>query len=239
MSKWWRMVAFVLGVTALGHCAPVNYAALPEGEFSGSLFVMWVGEGGAQGDGKFVFVPNPDAPLVFRRKGAMPSVPEVRPGLMYTDGGSIPKAAQLFKGFSPWGYAPAYMVHDWLFVARHCIRDGKATEAQKALAAVDFADSAAILGEAIRTLVAERRVDPNDLAGAVITGTVNGPISRAIWDRPGQCDKRAVSDAHRAEVERAFPGRSKARLRDALDAPEGFTAPARGPRARIVAEFTF
>jgi hypothetical protein len=96
-----------------------------------------------------------------------------------------------------------------------------------------------ILGEAIRTLVAQRRVDPNDLAGAVITGTVNGPITRAIWDRRGECDKRAVSAAHRAEVERAFPGRSKAGLRRALDAPDGFAAPAAGPRARIVAAFTF
>lgn len=233
-----RVLAFALGVTVLSHCAPVNYAALPEGEFSGSLFVMWVGEGDARGDGKFVFVPNPDAPLLFRRGGS-PGVAEIRPGLMYTDGGSIPKAAQLFKGFSPWGYAPAYMVHDWLFVARHCLRDGKATEAQKDLAAVDFPTSAAILGEAIRTLVAERRVGPNDLAGAVISGTVNGPISRAIWDRDGQCEARAVSDAHRAEVERAFPGRSKAGLRRALDAPDGFTAAARGPRARIIAEISF
>lgn len=227
-----------LALLALVGCAPVDFAALPEGEFSGSLFVMWVGEGDAQGDGKFVFVPNPDAPLVFRRGGS-PEVAEIRPGLMYTDGGSIPKAAQLFKGFSPWGYAPAYMVHDWLFVARHCLRDGKASEAQKDLEAVDFPASAAILGEAIRTLVAERRVDPNDLAGAVITGTVNGPISRAIWDRDGQCEARAVSDAHRAEVERAFPGRSKAGLRRALDAPDGFTAPPRGPRARIIAEISF
>ncbi len=234
-----RVLGFLVGLAVLGQCAPLDYAALPEGEFSGSLFVMWVGEGDRLGDGQFVFVPNPDAPLVFRRKGAAPLVAEVQPGMMYTDGGSIPKAAQLFKGFSPWGYAPAYMVHDWLFVARHCLLDGKATDAQKALAAVDFADSAAILGEAIRTLVAERRVDPDDLAGAVITGTVNGPVSRAIWDRRGQCAERAVSDDHRAEVERAFPGRSKALLRRTLDAPDDFAAPSRGPRARIVAEISF
>lgn len=238
MTAMRAALAALTCLALLAQCAPVRYDALPEGAFSGSLLVMWVGEGDAQGDGRFVFVPNPDAPLVFAR-GGTGAVREIRPGLMYTDGGSIPKAAQLFKGFSPWGYAPAYMVHDWLFVARNCIVDGQATEAQQALAAVEFPDSAAILGEAIRTLVAERRVAPNDLAGAVITGTVNGPVSRRIWDRPGQCAARAVSDAHRAEVERAFPGRSRARLRDALDAPDGFAAPGRGPSARIVAEISF
>ncbi len=49
----------------------------------------------------------------------------IRPGLMYTDGGSIPKIAQVFKGLSPWGYAPAYMIYDWVFTARHCIVDGE------------------------------------------------------------------------------------------------------------------
>ena len=179
------------------------------------------------------------APLVFRRKGAAPSVPGVQPGMMYTDGGSIPKAAQLFWGFSPWAYAPGCMVHDWLFVARHCLLDKMATDAQAALAPVDVAGSAAMLGKAIRTLVAQHRVDPNDLAGAVITGTVKGPTSRAIRDRRGQCPDRAVSDERRAEVERAFPGRSKAVLRRTPDAPDDFSAPAKGPRARIVAEITF
>ena len=164
-----RVSGFLLALTALAHCAPVNYAALPEGKFSGSLFVMWVGEGDAQGDGKFVFVPNPDAPLVFTR-GGDPTVSEVVPGMMYTDGGSIPKAAQLFKGFSPWGYAPAYMVHDWLFVARHCLRDGKATDAQKDLEAVDFPMSAAILGRRWR------RVMPLVTSGFV-------PSSRAKFAR--------------------------------------------------------
>lgn len=185
------------------------------------------------------FVPNPDAPMVFRRKGAAPSVPEVQPGMMYTDGGSIPKAAQLVRGFSPWDYASGCMVHDWLLVARHCLLDKMATDAQAALAPVDVAGSAAIPGKAIRTLVAQHRVDPNDLAGAVITGTVKGPTSRAIRARRGHCPDRAVSDGHRAEVERAFPGRSKAMLRRTPDAPDDFAAPAKGPRARIVSKITF
>jgi len=156
-------------------------------------------------------------PLVFRRRGAAPSIPEVQPGMMVTDGGSIPTAAQLFNGFSPWGHARGCMLHDWLFVARHCLLDKLATEAQAALLPVDDAGSAAIPGKAIRTLAARR----------------------AIRDRRGQCPDRAVSDEHRAEVERAFPGRSKAMLRRTLNAPDDFAAPAKGPRARIVSEITF
>jgi len=79
--------------------------------------------------------------------------------MMVTDGGSIPTAAQLFNGFSPWGHARGCMLHDWLFVARHCLLDKLATKAQAALAPVDDAGSAAIPGKAIRTLAA-RRVDP-------------------------------------------------------------------------------
>jgi hypothetical protein len=235
MRRWF---AVLLAFLTLGSCAGVPYDDLPVGRFSGSLLVMWVGEGDGAGAGRFVFVPSPDAPLTFTRGGG-PQVPVITPGMMYTDGGSIPRVAQVFKGFGPWGYAPAYMVHDWLFVARNCLRDGKGTEAHKALEAIGFPDSAAILGEAIRTLVDSGRVERNDLAGSVITGTVGGPISRAIWDRPGLCGSREISAEHRAEVERAFPGLSRARLRRALDAPDGFAAPVQGPRARVVAEISF
>lgn len=81
-----------------GACAQVNYADLPAGRFDGRMIVIWVGGGSeTKGDGKFLNVPDPRAPLTFTRKdGAV-----ISPGPMYTDRGSIPKRFQAFKGLSP------------------------------------------------------------------------------------------------------------------------------------------
>jgi hypothetical protein len=43
---------------------------------------------------------------------------------MYTDGGSIPQPLRAIKVYSPWGYAPAFLVHDWLFAIKQCKRPG-------------------------------------------------------------------------------------------------------------------
>lgn len=113
----------------LAACGTVDFENTSDrGEFHGSLFVMWVGENEtSEGDGRFVFVPSRFDLLRFvRDTEANPNatVRIIQPEIMYTDGGSIPRVVQPFRGFSPWGYAPAYMVHDWLFVARRCITDG-------------------------------------------------------------------------------------------------------------------
>jgi len=39
---------------------------------------------------------------------------------MYTDGGSIPRAFWVFRNYSPWGYGPAFIIHDWLFHMQNC-----------------------------------------------------------------------------------------------------------------------
>ncbi|WP_237352584.1 hypothetical protein [Rhizobium leguminosarum] len=87
--------------SVLTSCSTIDFDDLQAGTFSGTLIVMWVGEGDRAGDGKFVFVPDPHAPLTFRRPdgNSAPLVPDI----MYTDGGSVPKIVQPFKGFNPWG----------------------------------------------------------------------------------------------------------------------------------------
>ena len=123
-------------------CGSINYSQVVEtSKFDGRLFVMWVGEGSAySGDGRFVFIPNPNDPLTFTRLDNMGTVigQPIRPEIMYTDGGSIPRLATVFKGLSPWGYAPAYMVHDWLFIAHHCNVDGTPTEEEKRMSGLNF-----------------------------------------------------------------------------------------------------
>lgn len=98
-----RALLFCLLLTA---CGVVNYDAVRPGRFTGSLLVMWVGEGGESGDGRFVYVPSPTRPLTFTRAGPGTAPRVIRPEMMYTDGGSIPRQSQLFSGFSPGAMRP-------------------------------------------------------------------------------------------------------------------------------------
>lgn len=189
----------------LSGCGYVNYAELPAGRFDGTLFVMWVGEGNdLAGDGRFVFVPMPRDPLVFSRKNPDATVTRIEPQIMYTDGGSIPRLAQPLRGLSPWGYAPGYMVHDWLFVAKHCNTDGMANTAEKQIAAMPFVESAEILGEAIKTLIAEKKVQPDDVAPFAISTAVAGPVARALWEREGACRTPRISPEHQRQIDNAL-----------------------------------
>lgn len=173
---------------------------------------MWVGEGGPSGDGAFVYVPAPGNELTFTRVLKDGKEQVIRPTMMYTDGGSIPKIGQVFKGFSPWGYAPAYMVHDWLFRARQCITDGKATKAEAMVAEISFMESAEIIAEAIKTLQNEGRVGPNDVAPRVISSAVAGPVSLHHWRKEGACPIPRVSEADRLAAEAGIPGSSQRAL---------------------------
>ncbi|MFK7938640.1 MAG: hypothetical protein AB8B82_04625 [Roseovarius sp.] len=198
----------IFACALLTACGQIDYDAAPEGKFTGALLVMWVGEGTQSGDGRFVFVPSPKQPLTFTRNNAKATITKIQPEMMYTDGGSIPRAATLFQGFSPWGYAPAYMVHDWIFVARHCLTDGSPTDAERSVAQMSFVESAQIIAEAIKTLIASDRVQPNDVAPRVISGTVAGPVSYNRWVVKGACAEDRVSAAHRQQVRAALAQRA-------------------------------
>lgn len=205
-----RFAAALAAAVALAGCGHVDYEGTPPGRFSGSLFVMWIGEGGLSGDGKFLFVPDPDDRLTFTWTDSRGTEQTIQPEMMYTDGGSIPKIGQMFKGFGPWGYAPAYMIHDWLFVARHCNLNRTPTPAEARVAGITFQESAEILLSSIKTLVKAGRVRRNDLAGSTISGAVAGPVARALWDRKGACPSPRVAEADRLAAEAAMPGSSRA-----------------------------
>ncbi|WP_146345997.1 hypothetical protein [Falsiphaeobacter marinintestinus] len=233
-----RFLFLALSAVILTACGQVDYDKAPTGTFTGSLFVMWIGEGGRSGDGSFVFVPNPRDPLQFVRAEGHGSVSRIQPEMIYTDGGSIPRAAQLFNGFAPWGYAPAYMIHDWLFVARHCLTDETPTKAEETISAMAFQESAEIIAEAIKTLIDSGKVQQNDIAPRVISGTVAGPISYAKWEAKGACAANRVSEADKAAAEAAIPGSSKAQLsRMGRVAGDGTVVPVKP--AELVATLTF
>jgi hypothetical protein len=233
----------------LGGCVTVIYDPTSSGYFTGQLFVMWIEEGGPSGDGIFLFVPNPRNRLTFHRNAPDGHGAIIQPGFMYTDGGSIPRIAQVFNGFSPWGYAPAYMIHDWLFTVRHCLVDGEINPKYDPVRDVSFEESARILGDGIRALVIERKVKRDDLAATTITAAVESFVARGMWDQNGECQKSKVSAKDIAAADEAIPG-SAALLRAKRRAPltglelevQSARAEVRGTpikRAQLVTELSF
>jgi hypothetical protein len=244
MNFWSKAARMAVLGLPLGGCATVDYWHTPAGHFTGSVFVMWVGEGNQSEDGNFLFVPDPRDPLIFTRANPQSHGAVIQPGIMYTDGGSIPKIAQVFNGFSPWGYAPVYMIHDWLFVGRHCLVDGEAGSRFNQIRDVNFEDSATILAEAIQALVASNQVKRNDVAGETISGAVGSVVARNNWDETGACAASAVSAKDRAAAEAAIPGSTTA-LRERNFNIEAFKLPPETPHAapvtpaKVVAHVTF
>lgn len=228
-------------VAILSGCGFVNYSEAPAGTFTGSVFVLWVGENDTgSGDGRFVFVPVEGDELTFTRKNPDATMQTITPGLMYTDGGSIPRAAQVFKGFSPWGYAPAYMVHDWLFVARKCLNDGAATGDELMVKDMPFIESAEVLAEAIQTLVAANLVQKNDVALLAISSATAGPVSRALWKAEGECEKNRLSKEHYAKVERFLAvQRGAVKRLDLDDGIEALVIVEPDPSVQLVTQIRF
>ena len=82
----------------------------PGGTLTGKLNVRWIGEN------RFVYEPDAQDPLTF----VSTDTSKIIPARMLTDGGSIPPVFWGAPGLSPWGYGPAYIIHDWLFDQHHC-----------------------------------------------------------------------------------------------------------------------
>jgi hypothetical protein len=220
----------LLALIALAGCGAADYAKAPMGKLSGTVLVMWVGETqGGEGDGRFVYVPSA-TPLQFQRTNADATLTTITPEMMYTDGGSIPAMAQVFKGFSPWGYAPAYILHDWLFVARKCVNDGMADPEQAKVAQMPFGESAEVAAEVIKTLITTNTVAPNDVAPGLISAAVAGPIAQERWNQKGACARDKVSAAHREMIRRALATPASARMAQ---------RPAGGPVAQVVQVIDF
>ena len=213
-------------------CGTINYETTKTGALSGDLVVMWVGED------KFVFTPDPKRPLTYRN-----ATRRIQPGTMYTDGGSIPKLAQPLGGFSPWGYAPAYMIHDWIFAGHHCVVDRKNDGRFDDVKDIEFHESATILAEIIKTLIETKRVPAHDFAFPAISNAVDSFVARALWDKQGACEM--IDPLHLAAVRtqlNAQPGTHKS----LLSAPLELTLPGQPPRrvgsvprAKVVARFSF
>jgi hypothetical protein len=124
---------------------------------------------------------------------------------MYTDGGSIPRALRAFDGFSPWGYGPAYIMHEWIFAAHHCLVQGrpdpKEPEEYEKVKRFTFDDSAELLAEVMKTLMVDQKVRTKpDVFNAISFG-VDSVVARNLWDStdPKSCDPVTDEDIRKIE----------------------------------------
>jgi len=163
-----RFLPLFLLALAIAGCASKPYRETNEGKFSGALDVRWVK------NDYFLFLPHKDEPFTFIRKDGT----VIRPGPMYTDGGSIPRFLWGIKGYSPWGYAPAYIVHDWLFEAQHCKYepDNKYT----------FDDSVALMAESLKAVMEANPEVRNYFVFDSVVAAIGSPIAQRVWD-DGSC----------------------------------------------------
>lgn len=189
-------------VLFLAGCQTFTLEGTPPGVLRGELAVVWVGED------SFVYVGGPGG-LSFRTSDGK----LIKPEMIYTDGGSIPRPVRALDGFSPWGFAPAYIIHDWLFIQRHCNPDylDKLN--------ITFEDSARILAEVIKTLIETNQVRPNETAFSAISWAVSTSIARDLWEAPNRCFP--VTPVHRARVAAALrqePVLARMRSTGTLDA---------------------
>lgn len=138
-----------------------DYADFKPGRFEGEPTLVWV---------------KPD---IFRLEPNMPPFRFVRgngevvePGRMFTDGGSIPRALWFVKDLSPWSYAPAFLIHDWLFDCHHTGTTDKG-----------FEEVRDIMMEGVRTLMDSGLCEANRLVFELIYSGIDSFIARRIWDR--------------------------------------------------------
>jgi hypothetical protein len=142
----------------------VKYATLKSGEFRGDMHLVW------KGPDTFEFIPNPSDPFCFVRHDQTVIVP----GRMVTTGGSIPRALWFNRFYSPWGYAPAFIIHDWLFDAHKCGYPGydKLT--------VD--DAADMMSEGVKTLMEKDPARRRKFVLASMDTAVRSSIARRLWE---------------------------------------------------------
>ena len=161
-----------LAVTGALFFAPsasgAGYDSFQTGKLEGKLIVQWI-----EPD-LFIFLPDEAKPLSFTRSNGE----KIVPGRMLTDGGSIPRPLWILRSYSPWGYAPAFIVHDWLFNIKHCRSPGYEQ--------YTYEDAASILAEVMKTMMETKRVEVDKLTLVSMHAAVSSSIAKDLWDT-GKC----------------------------------------------------
>ena len=166
----WLSVSLAL---PLAGCAELFYSRMPTGGFNGKLTVEWIAPN------QFIYRPDAQDPLTYRTSDGR----VIRPQLMLTDGGSIPRLFWSAPSFAPWDFAPGYIVHDWLFHQHHCQLDDWQQW--------DFPRSASVLAEGIKTQM-EKAGRPEPTVVWAIHQAVRSQIAERLWTE-GRCEVPSAS----------------------------------------------
>ena len=222
-----KTVAGLLCASFLSACGYVDSKQVARGEFRGDVSLVWVhgGDTSKFGDGVFIYLPVPGRRLeFFRGESAWVSdgSQHIVPQAFYTDGGSVPRILQAANGFNAWAYGPAYVIHDWVFVARKCLTDLENGDVQiedqdflaeiKKIENMSFQESAYVMAETIETVVGDKLADTN--RSRLVSQATAGPISHALWKEKRACEKNMVpqekvDELLNARVRAAFSSRNK------------------------------
>lgn len=180
-----RVILYLLLSVLLAGCATQAYRDTPQARFTGDIDVRWVK------NDYFLFLPSRTNPFML----VLDNGKTICPGPMYTDGGSIPRILWSVKGYSPWGYAPAYIIHDWLFQAHHC---GVMPDSQ-----YTFDDSVKLMAAGLKAVMEQSPEVRNYFVFDSIVAAVGSPIAKRLW-QDGTCNAPPLE--MRALSQQAPPG---------------------------------
>ena len=137
--------------------------------------LRWIPPGASwNGPDLFEFIPKATDPFGFVRQ----SGEAIWPQNMITDIGTIPRlAGVLLRGLTPWGYAAAFLVHDWEFEQHHCRRTAKTFEQVR--------DT---MMECVKTLMETGLAPKSQVNFWLLYQGINSAVARKYWDRdPPSC----------------------------------------------------
>lgn len=201
-----RLISTLVALTlALGGCSDITWQRTATGQLKGKLVIEWINQD------EFLFIPDPAQPLTFTRANNE----VIKPEAMYTDGGTIPVALRAVKSYSPWGYAPAFIVHDWLFTIKQCKLPGHDK--------LSLDDSATVLAEVLKTVMENPKYGgPNKLVHYSMYEAVRSTVAKDYWDN-GKC---ATLPSVRSSTRSIAPKSAPQAPSGSAQAPPSPTAPA-------------
>lgn len=163
-----KISALLITIFSLSGCSSFgpSYESINAGAIKGKLVVRWI-----EPD-LFIFTPDKLSPLAFTRANG--SV--ITPGEMITDGGSIPRPMWAFRSYSPWGYAPAFIIHDWLFRAKKC----QLPEASD----YTLEGAAQVMTEVMKTMMESGKVEKDPRTISLMHAAVVSSFAQKVWDEP-------------------------------------------------------
>lgn len=165
------------------------YQRTATGQIEGLIQLIWDGTD-RHGADQFRYEPHPTQPFSYVCANGR----RITPQWMTTDGGSIPRPLHGIGAYSPWRYGPAFVIHDWLFVAhkhRLGIDDDYTLEG-----------AADVMVEVMKTQMEHwmpgprGRIPPLGKAEDVMWSmhkAVQSRIARKMWDAIAASDERSLA----------------------------------------------